>query len=43
MQIQSVSGDRLIDKDEYTIVYTSYGLTREECEKAFEKFSVVSR
>ena len=36
------SGDQKIDKNEYTTVYTSYGLQKDECEKAFEKFAEVS-
>ncbi len=36
-------GDELIDMKEYTTVYTSYGLQRDECEKAFKNFADVSR
>ncbi len=36
------TGDELIDMEEYTIIYTSYGLQKDDCEKAFEMFSNVS-
>lgn len=32
----------MIDVKEYTTVYTSYGLQKDECEKAFQKFADVS-
>ena len=38
-----LTGDRYIDKDEYTTVYTSYGLSQEDCHKAFDKFAPVSK
>ena len=36
-------GDNFIDKDEYTTVYTGYGLSRDQCYKAFDQFDCVSR
>ncbi len=36
------AGDNLVDKQEYTKVYTSYGLCKDECEQAFDKFATVS-
>ena len=36
-----VLGDNFIDKEEYTTVYTGYGLAQEDCHKAFEKFQQV--
>nr|CAD7401635.1 unnamed protein product [Timema poppensis] len=37
--LEDASGDGCIDEDEFTTVCSSYGLTREECQKAFVKFS----
>lgn len=42
MTFRILAGDELIDMEEYTAVYTSYGLAKEDCEKAFDKFSNVS-
>lgn len=36
------SGDNVIDKDEFRLAYTSFGLTAEQCDSAFDKFSDVS-
>ena len=41
--IVAFSGDGFIDKSEYTTVYTSYGISKEECEKSFDTFAEVSR
>lgn len=37
------TGDSVIDKDEFRLAYTSFGLTAETCDTAFDKFSDVSK
>lgn len=37
-----LSGDKFIDKEEYSSVMTIYGVPKKDGEKAFEKFAVVS-
>lgn len=38
-----VLGDAVIDKDEFRLAYTSFGLKESVCDEAFDKFSDVSR
>jgi Ca2+-binding EF-hand superfamily protein len=33
------SGDNVIDKDEFRLAYTSFGLSAEQCDSAFDAFS----
>lgn len=40
--IMSYLGDGTIDLDEFLSVYTSYGITEEECRKAYDRFTNVS-
>ncbi|XP_063230732.1 calexcitin-1 [Bacillus rossius redtenbacheri] len=37
--LEDASGDGSIDEDEFTLVCSSYGLSKDECGKAFKKFS----
>lgn len=37
--VNDTSGDKLIDMEEYSTVYTNFGMTKEECEDAFKKFA----
>ncbi|XP_046542826.1 calexcitin-2-like [Haliotis rubra] len=35
-RVNDTSGDNYIDKKEYTTIYTSFGIDKEECESAFD-------
>ena len=41
--VNDKSGDGIIDVDEYTQVYSNYGISTRDCHQSYDKFSAVRR